>query len=109
MLTERGCPGVDRHSAASLRRLRRVEHGGVLDRSHNGSPVSLSAAAVARTSTPSARTRGSHRCGARLATHPGDDTAKVRTALGKPRATVDRQLQALPMLGVLKVDEEETE
>jgi len=44
-----------------------------------------------------------------LATHPGDDTAKVRTALGKPRATVDRQLQALPMLGVLKVDEEETE
>lgn len=44
-----------------------------------------------------------------LAAHPNSSTAEVRKRLGKPRATVDRQLQALNMLGVLEVDEEETE
>lgn len=44
-----------------------------------------------------------------LAAHPDSTTAEVRKRLGKPRATVDRQLQALNMLGVLAVDEEETE
>ncbi|WP_211308396.1 hypothetical protein [Calidifontibacter indicus] len=43
-----------------------------------------------------------------LAAHPGSTTAQVRKRLGKPRATVDRQLQALQMLGVVDVDEEET-
>jgi DNA-binding transcriptional ArsR family regulator len=44
-----------------------------------------------------------------LAKHPDDTTADVRKALGKPRATVDRQLQALHMLGLLDVAEEETQ
>lgn len=41
--------------------------------------------------------------------HPGSATREVRKRLGKPRATVDRQLQALHMLGVLTGDEEESE
>jgi hypothetical protein len=44
-----------------------------------------------------------------VAAHPEATTAQVRKRLGKPRATVDRQLQALHMLGVLVCDEEETE
>ncbi len=44
-----------------------------------------------------------------LGEHPESTTAQVRKRLGKPRATVDRQLQALHMLGVLECDEEETE
>ncbi len=44
-----------------------------------------------------------------VAAHPATPTRDVRTRLGKPRATVDRQLQALNMLGVLDVNEEETE
>lgn len=44
-----------------------------------------------------------------LATHPGASTAEVRKRLGKPRATVDKQLQALHMLGVLDVTETEIE
>lgn len=44
-----------------------------------------------------------------LAEHPESTTAQVRKRLGKPRATIDRQLQALHMLGVLACDEEETE
>lgn len=44
-----------------------------------------------------------------LATHPDSTTADVRKRLGLPRATVDRQLQALHMLGVLEVAEEESE
>lgn len=44
-----------------------------------------------------------------IAANPGATTAEVRKRLGKPRATVDRQLQALNMLGVLDVDEEEIE
>lgn len=44
-----------------------------------------------------------------LAEHPDSSTAEVRKRLGLPRATVDRQLQALHMLGVLEVDEEESE
>jgi hypothetical protein len=44
-----------------------------------------------------------------VATHPGSKTAEVRKRLGKPRATVDRQLQALNMLGVLDVQEDESE
>jgi len=42
-----------------------------------------------------------------LVAHPASSTAEVRTRLGKPRSTVDRQLQALHMLGVLQVDEHE--
>lgn len=42
-----------------------------------------------------------------LAAHPDSSTAEVRKRLGLPRATVDRQLQALHMLGVLDVDEDE--
>lgn len=42
-----------------------------------------------------------------LAVHPASSTAEVRTRLGKPRSTVDRQLQALHILGVLQVDEQE--
>ena len=38
--------------------------------------------------------------------HPGSYTNDVRSRLGKPRATVDRQLQALHMLNVLTCDEE---
>jgi len=44
-----------------------------------------------------------------VATYPDSSTADVRKRLGKPRATVDRQLQALHMLGVLAVAEEQTE
>lgn len=44
-----------------------------------------------------------------LAEHPNSTTADVRKRLGKPRATVDRQLQALHMLNVLEVDEQEDE
>lgn len=42
-----------------------------------------------------------------LAAHPDSTTAEVRKRLGLPRSTVDRQLQALHMLGVLDVDEDE--
>lgn len=41
-----------------------------------------------------------------VAAHPYAATKEVRQRLGKPRATVDRQLQALLMLGVLTVQEE---
>jgi hypothetical protein len=40
-----------------------------------------------------------------VAAHPGSSTQQVRRRLNKPRNTVDRQLQALHMLGVLTVDE----
>src|SRR5439155_12428963 len=40
--------------------------------------------------------------------HPDSTTKDVRQRLGKPRATVDRQLQALQMLNVLVCVEEET-
>jgi hypothetical protein len=40
-----------------------------------------------------------------VAAHPGAYTHDVRQRLGKPRATVDRQLQALQMLGVLVCQE----
>lgn len=42
-----------------------------------------------------------------LVKHPHSSTAEIRKRLGKPRATVDRQLQALHMLGVLECDEED--
>jgi len=42
-----------------------------------------------------------------LVAHPASSTAEVRTRLGKPRSTVDRQLQALHILGALQVDEHE--
>lgn len=41
-----------------------------------------------------------------VAAHPASNTADVRKRLGLPRATVDRQLQALQILGLLDVDEE---
>ncbi|MGC5246432.1 winged helix-turn-helix domain-containing protein [Gordonia sp. DT219] len=41
-----------------------------------------------------------------LAVNPGASTTEVRKRLDKPRNTVDRQLQALHMLGVLTCDEE---
>lgn len=44
-----------------------------------------------------------------LAAHPDSSTAEVRKRLDRPRATVDRQLQALHMLGVLVCDELEVE
>jgi hypothetical protein len=44
-----------------------------------------------------------------VADNPGTTTAEVRKRLGKPRATVDRQLQALHMLNVLEVEEESSE
>jgi len=44
-----------------------------------------------------------------VANNPDATTAEVRKRLEKPRATVDRQLQALHMLGVLVVDEVEAE
>lgn len=44
-----------------------------------------------------------------VSTFPGTLTRDVRKRLAKPRATVDRQLQALHMLGVLACDEEDTE
>jgi hypothetical protein len=40
-----------------------------------------------------------------LSAHPYSTPTEVRKRLGKPRATVDRQLQALHMLGVLTLDE----
>lgn len=43
-----------------------------------------------------------------IAANPASTTADVRQRLSKPRATVDRQLQALQALGVLVCDEEET-
>lgn len=42
-----------------------------------------------------------------LAVNPHSSTAETRKALDKPRNTVDRQLQALHMLGVLECDEQE--
>jgi len=42
-----------------------------------------------------------------LAENPHSSTAEIRKRMGKPRATVDRQLQALHMLGVLDCDEEQ--
>ena len=42
-----------------------------------------------------------------LAANPHSTTSDVRKRIGKPRTTVDRQLQALHMLGVVEVDEEE--
>jgi hypothetical protein len=41
-----------------------------------------------------------------VAAHPYSTPTDVRKRLGKPRATVDRQLQALHILGVLHLDEE---
>lgn len=41
-----------------------------------------------------------------VAEHPESSTPDVRRRIGKPRATVDRQLQALHMLGVLACEEE---
>lgn len=43
-----------------------------------------------------------------VAKHPGSSTKEIRQRLNKPRATVDRQLQALHMLDVLDCVEEET-
>lgn len=42
-----------------------------------------------------------------LAACPHSSTAEVRKGIDKPRNTVDRQLQALHMLGVLECDEQE--
>jgi hypothetical protein len=42
-----------------------------------------------------------------LAEHRDSSTSAGRKRLDKPRATVDRQLQALHILGVVEVDEEE--
>jgi len=42
-----------------------------------------------------------------LAAHPGSTATDVRKRIDKPRNTVDRQLQALHMLGVLALEEEE--
>jgi hypothetical protein len=42
-----------------------------------------------------------------VAEHPATDTTDIRRRLNKPRATVERQLEALHMLGALSVDEEE--
>jgi hypothetical protein len=42
-----------------------------------------------------------------VARHPGTLRRDVRQRLAKPRATVDRQLQSLHMLGVLACDEED--
>jgi hypothetical protein len=42
-----------------------------------------------------------------IARHPGSQTRDVRRRLGKPRATIDRQLQSLHILNVLTCDEEE--
>lgn len=42
-----------------------------------------------------------------VAVNPDSSTADIRKRLGKPRATVDRQLQALHMLDVLACDEQE--
>lgn len=42
-----------------------------------------------------------------LAQHPASSVTDVRKRIDKPRNTVDRQLQALHMLGVVTLDEEE--
>ena len=42
-----------------------------------------------------------------LSAHPSSTPTEVRKRLGKPRATVDRQLQALHILGVLTLVEVE--
>ena len=42
-----------------------------------------------------------------LAANPGSTTSDVRRRVDKPWSTVDRQLQALHMLGVLDVAESE--
>jgi len=42
-----------------------------------------------------------------LADHPHSSTSEVRRRIDKPRNTVDRQLQALHILGVVAVDEQE--
>jgi IclR helix-turn-helix domain len=42
-----------------------------------------------------------------LAAHPGSTTTEVRKGIGKPRSTVDRQLQALHMLGAVVCEEGE--
>lgn len=44
-----------------------------------------------------------------LAAHPGSSAIDIRKRINKPRSTVDRQLQALHMLGVLDVSETEAE
>ncbi len=44
-----------------------------------------------------------------VAAYPVSSLAEIRKRLGKPRATVDRQCQALDILDVLTSDEEETE
>ena len=44
-----------------------------------------------------------------LAAHPGSSAIDIRKRINKPRSTVDRQLQALHMLGVLDMSEEEAE
>jgi hypothetical protein len=44
-----------------------------------------------------------------LAVHPGSSTTEVRKGIGKPRTTVDRQLQALQMLGAVVCEEEEVD
>lgn len=41
-----------------------------------------------------------------VAAHPGSTVSDVRKRLGKPRATVDRQLQALHILRILTCREE---
>lgn len=43
-----------------------------------------------------------------IAEQPDSSTAEVRKRIGKPRATVDRQLQALHMLGVLDCEEQDS-
>jgi len=40
-----------------------------------------------------------------VAAHPGSTTTDVRKRIDKPRSTVDRQLQALHILGLVEVDE----
>jgi len=40
-----------------------------------------------------------------VSAHPGSSTSDVRKRLGMPRATIDRELQALHMLNVLSVEE----
>ena len=44
-----------------------------------------------------------------LAAYPDSTTQDVRRRVGKPRNTVDRQLQALHQLGVIECDEEESQ
>ncbi|MFI8976506.1 hypothetical protein ACIGO9_26720 [Nocardia asteroides] len=44
-----------------------------------------------------------------LAAHPNSSTTEVRKRIGKPRSTVDRQLQALYMLDLVEVDESDVD